>query len=52
MVATLQESNAQVAAALSEMTQQVSELSGAIRGLLEVRQGDAGGPALPGDVDG
>ena len=34
----LEQGNAQVAAALSEMTQQVSELSGAIRDLLEVGQ--------------
>ena len=51
VVAAVQAGNAQVVTALSELTQQMSELSGDIRGLLEVRSGDAGGPALPGDAD-
>ena len=51
----IQDGNTQVVAALADMTQQMtqqmSELTGAIRGLLEVRSGDAGGPVPPGDVD-
>ena len=58
VVSVVQEGNAQVVAALSEMTrqmsaqtQQMSELSGDIRRLLEVRSVDAGSPAPPGDAD-
>ena len=50
----IQDGNTEVVAALADMTQQMtqqmSELTSAIRGLLEVRSGDAGDPVPPGDV--
>lgn len=46
----IKEGNAQVVAALSDLTQQMSELSRDIRALIEVRQGDAGGSAPSGDA--
>ena len=52
VVSAVQVGNAQVVAALSEMTQQMSELSGNIRDLLEARSGDAGGLSSSGGSDG
>ena len=54
----IQEGNAQLASTMSELAQQVatqtqlmSELSGDIRSLLEIRSVDAGSPAPPSAVD-
>ena len=51
LVVAVQAGNAEMVAAISEMTRQMSELSGDIRALLAARSVDAEGPAAPGDAD-